>query len=900
MANLIEVVIKATNDASKTFEGVRADSEATKAKLVADSEETGAAAKGAALTQEEAAAQASAAADLASASQTRLAAAQAEFSSASEAWAAAADGDTAAADRLVAANSRLAAAQAESSKATKAAAEAEAAAANVGNDTAEKTSFLSGRWGALAAASSAAGLIVGGVSVKMAGDFESSTTRLVTSAGESEGAIGSVRDGILAMTGQVGVGAEELSKGLYVIESAGMHGADGLTVLKAAAQGAKAENADLGTAADAVTTILADYHLKASDAATVMSQLVEGVSLGKTTLEAFAGSLHSVTPLAANLGIPLSDVAGALASMTMHGVSADQATQNLASTLRSLANPTAQQTNELAGLGVNAQKLSDDLSTKGLTGTLQEVSQAILDKMGPSGKVMLSALNTSQRAAQDAGIAFNTLAPKTQALAKEFMNGAGASKGYQEAVKGLSVDQATQLQQWQSLYTKTQGFNTILKNGGSDVQNYTQALAKAIGTSDGLNTALMLTGENTQTVADNVKAVAATTADAQGNVKGWSDIQGTFNQKLSEAKDGTEALAIRVGESLLPAVSSIMGAFAGAAKWISGLGAAGPVLATLVGGAVALGAAFAVVKTAMAAWTAITEVWSAVTKIATAVQWLFNVAMDANPIGLIIIAIVALVGGFIYLWTHVKGFRDFWEEVWHFIVDMFKDAWHWITNAFNDVLHFIERWGPLILAGVAPFIGIPLLIYQHWGEITAFFGHLWDEIVGFFARQVNNVIGILAGWVNWAEGLVGAFWNIVDRIVGAFESLNSRIANAIRAAINNAINSVNGAIGHINSVTGALGIPGIPSIPHLAAGGYGSGVTLVGENGPELLNLPPGSRVTPNGSVGGQLNMMAGAPSSGAMEVNFTGDTSSAFATAFMRMVREGKIVIRQSQIRPT
>lgn len=35
-------------------------------------------------------------------------------------------------------------------------------------------------------------------------------------------------------------------------------------------------------------------------------------------------------------------------------------------------------------------------------------------------------------------------------------------------------------------------------------------------------------------------------------------------------------------------------------------------------------------------------------------------------------------------------------------------------------------------------------------------------------------------------------------------------------------------------------------LPHLAAGGWGSGLTWVGENGPELLNLPHGSYVTPN------------------------------------------------------
>ena len=165
--------------------------------------------------------------------------------------------------------------------------------------------------------------------VKMAGDFQASTERLVTSAGESQKNIGLVRDGILAMAGSVGYSAEQLSAAMYKIESGGQHGADGLRVLQAAAEGAKTENADLTTVADAVTSAMQDYHLKASDAAMVTSKLVAATASGKMTFEELAGSMSAILPIASANHVSLNDILGDLASMTVHGESAQQAAQNL-------------------------------------------------------------------------------------------------------------------------------------------------------------------------------------------------------------------------------------------------------------------------------------------------------------------------------------------------------------------------------------------------------------------------------------------------------------------------------------------------------------------------------------------------------------------------------------------
>src|SRR5664280_1412233 len=132
----------------------------------------------------------------------------------------------------------------------------------------------------------AAAVIGTGVAVtKMAADYQSATTLLVTGAGESEAAIGMVRQGLIDMAPAVGMGPEALAKAMFLVESAGFHGAAGLLVMKSAAEGAKIGGADATVVANGLTTALTDYHLPAPMAAAVTSKLVATVAAGKTNMQ---------------------------------------------------------------------------------------------------------------------------------------------------------------------------------------------------------------------------------------------------------------------------------------------------------------------------------------------------------------------------------------------------------------------------------------------------------------------------------------------------------------------------------------------------------------------------------------------------------------------------------------
>jgi len=81
---------------------------------------------------------------------------------------------------------------------------------------------------------------------------------------------------------------------------------------------------------------------------------------------------------------------------------------------------------------------------------------------------------------------------------------------------------------------------------------------------------------------------------------------------------------------------------------------------------------------------------AAASKVATAAQWLWNLAMDANPIGIIILGLAAATAAVIYMYNHVAKFRAVLWATWAVIKefgsivgDIFKSLWHVIHGTFT-------------------------------------------------------------------------------------------------------------------------------------------------------------------------------------------------------------------------
>lgn len=698
-------------------------------------------------------------------------------------------------------------------------------------------------WGKIGAGKLAMGLAAGGfagmavgigIAVKQAGDFQSALVRLTTSAGESVKNLGMVSSGIKEIANSTGTDLKQLTDAMYVIESGGQHGADGLKVLQAAAQGAKTENAELKVVADAVTSVLQDYHLKASDSADVTSKLVAAVGTGKTTFQELAGSLHSVLPIASSANISLSDVTGALASMTVHGMSADQASQNLADTIKHMVAPTQVQTKELGQLGISSADLADKLGKKGITGTLQELSETILKHMGPNGRVMLDSFNQSKDAANDANIMISRMPAHIQNIAKEFQKGQISLGDFRKELKGLPTDQANLLQQFASLQNRASGFNDLLKTGAPAAQTYQDALRRVTGDATGLNVALMLTGENTEYVNKAVKTISGATTEAGGNVKGWSEIQGTFNQRLSEFKAHISTSVVSVGQFFLPAATAAMGAVLHLGDgtrelgtWFSKLwktiSESTPVIIiTQFFQQVLWPVLKAIGNTIMQNLApAFGQLWTAVTRLWNALQPALTDALKivgAILIGSLLAAILTVVG---ILYVLAKAIS--------FVISIISDIISWISN-------LIQWFGNLVGIVINTVKTIITIFRNLWPAVKDVIG----LIIGLFASLGKEILHALG---DFGSLLYDVGRDLVKGLLNGIKSMAEAPERAIKDIGSSAVKSLKSMLGiHSPSTVFAeigqnmgqglvKGLDGIKAQANLAVTGLVTGSSLVNNNG---------------------------------------------------------------------
>jgi hypothetical protein len=266
-------------------------------------------------------------------------------------------------------------------------------------------------------------------------------------------------------------------------------------------------------------------------------------------------------------------------------------------------------------------------------------------------------------------------------------------------------------------------------------------------------------------------------------------------------------------------------------------------------------------------------------KAMAAAQWLLNAALSANPIGLVIIAIVALVAAIVIAYKRSETFRK--------IVDAALRAvgraglWLW-NNALKPVLdHMVRGWR--LVASVVTWWWKSIVTPAFRAVVSV---ALWlrDRVVASF-NNWRALFQRVAGWVgDLRRSAIDRFTSLLDWVRELPGKLRSRLA-AIRdilpapfkAAFNAIASLWNRSVGKL-SWTAPSWIPGVggksisvPKIPMLARGGIvrataGGTLAVIGEGGQDEAVAPlsrlasmieAAVRTGGGGTAGGDVNVHA-------------------------------------------
>lgn len=177
----------------------------------------------------------------------------------------------------------------------------------------------------------------------------------------------------------------------------------------------------------------------------------------------------------------------------------------------------------------------------------------------------------------------------------------------------------------------------------------------------------------------------------------WSKLQaiainlgGAFSDILNPALD--------VAMPLLDGLGFVVGGIVSMFSWMFGLLNSGnPIMWAAVTGITA----FTVATNTAVVATKAKWVWDKIvigtTKAWTGAQWLLNVALNANPIGLIITGVAALVAAIVAVATKTEGWGKQWQittnamkVTWEYVVLGFTSQWTIFTNGFMLKLNQIK------------------------------------------------------------------------------------------------------------------------------------------------------------------------------------------------------------------
>lgn len=450
---------------------------------------------------------------------------------------------------------------------------------------------------------------------------------------------------------------------------------------------AAASNTDLARTADIVSDDLTAFGLSAEHAGHMADVFAKTSTSTNTTVEMLGETMKYAAPVAHAFGASLEETAALTGLMANSGIKASAAGTALRSGFLRLAGTSSKSTKAIEEMGLSLSEATAQ----------QEEARAALASLG----IAMDDTNGPRKM----GAIVRDLADRTKDMSKE-----------QKLATLATIFGTNAASAWVS----------VIDQGPDKLDQ----LTKELENSDG--------------------AAAAMAETMQNNARG----------AMVRLQSASESVAISIGSTMLPTLAELGDSLANEAAYVSKVAGKHPELTGAI-----LKTSFAVMgmviayKTARAIYYSVVAAKAAyvlatnsemlasarstiaagihkaamlggtiATYAAAAAQWALNAAMTANPIGLVIIAVVALIAAFVWLGTHFQAVSEFCTSMWE-------------SPTAAIIAFMMGPIGWLIYAAMG--------LIANWDQVKAWFTLLWEDPKAALSQFYDWVMSKLGGLFDW-------------------------------------------------------------------------------------------------------------------------------------------------------
>ena len=557
-------------------------------------------------------------------------------------------------------------------------------------------------------------------------------------------------------------------------------------------------------------------------------ELAAGIQKMATETASSAEDIAAVAEAAGQLGISKEHLLEFTKTMVMLGDSTNLSADEAAVALARFLNITGESTGNVDKLGAAIVDLGNNFATDAASIVAMSTRLASAGTLAGLTSTDILALSTAMSSvgieAEAGGTAMTQTLTAIEKAASDAANGSTAALDRIASVAGMSSAEfasAWEKRPIEALQAFIAGLGSLDERGESATLVLDELGMSGVRQSNMLKSLALASGVLSDAIDTSSQAYENNTALTDEASKRYE----TFASQLSQLKEAFKAVAVDIGNILIPILKNLMGVLRNVLDWWNGLSDGTKNFIVQIGSFIAIlspiliigGKIISGVGTIM---TILPKLSGIITTVKTAFGAL-NAVLAANPIILIIAAIAALVAAFIYLWNNCEEFRQFWIDLWENIKQVVSAVGEWLSQAWQTIGEaltvawnaigefFTGLWEGIknlfitVVTAISEFLSttwaaISNTIVTVWNTIKTVTETIWNGISTFFTTVWTAISTTVTTIITSISTFITTAWNNIKTTV-------TTIANGIWTAITTAFNNMLSAItGTVNNIRGAI------------------------------------------------------------------------------------------------